>query len=107
MNAFQNEKEKPVVIPYSDGAAEEIDLNLDRLKEHFLLPSIGGQQGKIPCIVKPVVSAEGEKSDIRKCDTETQTVAYLQELREKGYHRFLVQEYLIYDTEYLMVGSIS
>lgn len=146
LNAFQNEKEKPVVIPYSDGAAEEIDLNLDRLKEHFLLPSIGGQQGKIaelmdkqkqvefaqtygipmakscvvdlndirlpedmiyPCIVKPVVSAEGEKSDIRKCDTETQTVAYLQELREKGYHRFLVQEYLNYDTEYLMVGSIS
>lgn len=146
LNAFQNEKEKPVVIPYSDGAAEEIDLNLDRLKEHFLLPSIGGQQGKIaelmdkqkqvefaqtygipmakscvvdlndirlpedmiyPCIVKPVVSAEGEKSDIRKCDTETQTVAYLQELRKKGYHRFLVQEYLNYDTEYLMVGSIS
>ena len=146
LNSFQNEKEKPVVIPYSDGAAEEIDLNLDRLKEHFLLPSIGGQQGKIaelmdkqkqvefaqtygipmakscvvdlndirlpenmiyPCIVKPVVSAEGEKSDIRKCDTETQTVAYLQELRKKGYHRFLVQEYLNYDTEYLMVGSIS
>lgn len=146
LNAFQNEKEKPVIIPYSDGAAEEIDLNLDRLKEHFLLPSIGGQQGKIaelmdkqkqvefaqtygipmakscvvdlndirlpedmiyPCIVKPVVSAEGEKSDIRKCDTETQTVAYLQELRQKGYHRFLVQEYLNYDTEYLMVGSIS
>lgn len=146
LNSFQNEKEKPVVIPYSDGAAEEIDLNLDRLKEHFLLPSIGGQQGKIaelmdkqkqvefaqtygipmakscvvdlndirlpedmiyPCIVKPVVSAEGEKSDIRKYDTETQTVAYLQELREKGYHRFLVQEYLNYDTEYLMVGSIS
>lgn len=146
LSTFQNEKEKPVVIPYSDGAAEEIDLNLDRLKEYFLLPSIGGQQGKIaelmdkqkqvefaqtygipmakscvvdlsdirlpedmiyPCIVKPVVSAEGEKSDIRKCDTETQTVAYLQELRKKGYHRFLVQEYLIYDTEYLMVGSIS
>lgn len=146
LNAFQNEKEKPVIIPYSDGAAEEIDLNLDRLKEHFLLPSIGGQQGKIaelmdkqkqvefaqtygipmakscvvdlndirlpedmiyPCIVKPVVSAEGEKSDIRKCDTETQTVAYLQELRQKGYHRFLVQEYLNYDTEYLMVGLIS
>lgn len=146
LNAFQNEKEKPVVIPYSDGAAEKIDLNLDRLKEHFLLPSIGGQQGKIaelmdkqkqvefartygipmakscvvdlsdirlpedmiyPCIVKPVVSAEGEKSDIRKCDTETQTVVYLQELRQKGYHRFLVQEYLNYDTEYLMVGSIS
>lgn len=146
LSIFRDEKEKPVVIPYSDGAAEEIDLNLDRLKEYFLLPSIGGQQGKIaelmdkqkqvefaqtygipmakscvvdlsdirlpedmiyPCIVKPVVSAEGEKSDIRKCDTETQTVAYLQELRKKGYHRFLVQEYLNYDTEYLMVGSIS
>lgn len=146
LSIFRDEKEKPVVIPYSDGAAEEIDLNLNRLNEYFLLPSIGGQQGKIaelmdkqkqvefaqtygipmakscvvdlsdirlpkdmiyPCIVKPVVSAEGEKSDIRKCDTETQTVAYLQELQKKGYHRFLVQEYLNYDTEYLMVGSIS
>lgn len=146
LSTFQDEKEKPVVIPYSDGAAEEIDLNLNRLKKYFLLPSIGGQQGKIaelmdkqkqvefaqtygipmakscvvdlsdirlpedmiyPCIVKPVVSAEGEKSDIRKCDTETQTVEYLQKLRQKGYHRFLVQEYLNYDTEYLMVGSIN
>ena len=98
LSIFRDEKEKPVVIPYSDGAAEEIDLSLDRLKEYFLLPSIGGQQGKIaelmdkqkqvefaqtygipmakscvvdlsdirlpedmiyPCIVKPVVSAEG------------------------------------------------
>lgn len=146
LNAFQNEKEKPVVIPYSDGAAEEIDLNLDRLKEHFLLPSIGGQQGKIaelmdkqkqvefaqtygipmakscvvdlndirlpedmiyPCIVKPVVSAEGEKSDIRKCDTETQTVVYLQELQKKGYHRFLVQEFINFEYEVSFIGSCS
>ena len=74
-----------------------VDLSDIRLPEDMIYP----------CIVKPVVSAEGEKSDIRKCDTETQTVAYLQELRQKGYHRFLVQEYLNYDTEYLMVGSIS
>lgn len=146
LKTFSGESEKPVVIPYSDGAAEEIDLQLDRLKNYFLLPSIGGQQGEIaelmdkqkqvefaqnygipmakscivdlndihlpndmiyPCIVKPVVSAEGEKSDIRKCDTETETVSYLQELKKKGNHRFLVQEYLNYDTEYLMVGAIS
>lgn len=59
-----------------------------------------------PCIVKPKVSAEGQKSDIRKCDTQDQVITYLQTMKKKGYCQFLIQEYLKYDAEYLMVGSI-
>lgn len=60
-----------------------------------------------PCIVKPVVSAEGQKADIRKCDTKEQTLEYLHQLRTKGYHRFLVQEYIDYDYEVGFIGSCS
>lgn len=145
LHHFPDEAERPVVIPYSDAAAEIIDLNYNRLKDHFILPSIGEKQGNIavlmdkqeqykfatahdipmakscvvelnhiilpddmvyPCIVKPVVSAEGIKSDIRKCDTKEETLKYLLELQKKGYHRFLVQEYLDFETEYVMIGMI-
>lgn len=97
---FANETEKPVVICCSDASAQCVDLNYDKLKKYFLLPSASEQQGKIselmnkqsqvdfankykipmaksfivdldnieipcdmvyPCIVKPVVSAEGKR----------------------------------------------
>lgn len=143
---FSEDKDRPVVICCSDTCAKIIDLEYDRLKKRFLLPSIAGEQGKIaelmdkqkqmqfaqqygilmakscivdlchislpedivyPCIVKPVVSAEGQKADIRKCDTKEQTLEYLHQLRTKGYHRFLVQEYIDYDYEVGFIGSCS
>lgn len=145
LDHFSNESKKPVVIPYSDTAAEIVDLNYNKLENFFLLPSISKKKGKIvelmdkqeqyrfakqynilmakscvvnlddividddmkyPCIVKPVVSAEGEKSDISKCNTKKETIQYLNELRKKGYHRILVQEYIDVDTEFVMIGSI-
>lgn len=59
-----------------------------------------------PCIVKPIISAEGKKVDICKCDTYRQTMEYLQTMKAKGYKSILLQQYLAYDAEYLMVGSI-
>lgn len=146
LQEFSDETEKPVIIPWSDGAAEEIDKNLDILKEKFNVPSIDGKQGAIvrlmdkqnqvefakqhgipmakscvidlsdiqlpedmvyPCIVKPVVSAEGKKTDIRKCNTEQETLSYLEKLRQRGYSRFLVQEYLSCNYEFEFCGSIN
>lgn len=46
-NEFQNEKEKPVVIPYSDGAASLVDTNLNELQKKYILPSMGNQQGEV------------------------------------------------------------
>lgn len=44
---FLNETHKPVVIPCLDKQAAQVDLNYDRLKERFILPSINGAQGEI------------------------------------------------------------
>lgn len=146
LREFSNEDEKPVIIPWSDGAAEEIDKSLNTLKEKFILPSIGGEEGRIvelmdkknqvefakrygipmansweinlsdirlpddiiyPCIIKPVISTEGKKKDIRKCDTRREALSYLEELKLKGYHRFLVQEFLKCNYEFEFCGSIN
>lgn len=42
---FKQEIEKPVIIPWSDSAAAEIDNNLDALMPFFIVPSLGGIQG--------------------------------------------------------------
>lgn len=44
---FSDEKEKPVIIPWSDSAAAEIDNNLNRLLPNFIAPSLGERQGEI------------------------------------------------------------
>lgn len=48
---------------------------------------------KYPCIVKPVRSLEGQKSDIRKLTNEEELVLYLETL-EKDYENVLIQEYI-------------
>lgn len=54
-------------------------------------------------ILKPVVSADGVKSDIRICEKK-ELGRILAEFKEKGYKRVLAQEYLVYDTECALVG---
>ena len=47
IETFSNEPQRPVLIPYSDGAALELDNRLNQFKEKFYVPSINGEQGKI------------------------------------------------------------
>lgn len=61
---------------------------------------------KYPCIVKPVISAEGDKRDIAICNSENQLLNVLEKLREKHYKRVLIQEYLTIDYE-LMYLDVS
>ncbi|MBZ9636625.1 ATP-grasp domain-containing protein [Clostridium sp. FP1] len=44
---FNSEKQKPIIIPYSDLAEEVIDKNLNELKQKFIVPSINGMQGAV------------------------------------------------------------
>ncbi len=61
-----------------------------------------------PCIVKPVSSYEGKKTDIKKCLNITELRLYLKEIFEnKNYSRILVQKYINYDYEITLVGSID
>lgn len=145
-NEFSDQNQKPVVIPCSDSIAMEIDLQLDELKERFILPSMGERQGAIaalmdkhkqvefcekngllmakswiidlrnnkwpedinyPVFFKPVTSAEGVKLDIRRCDDKEEAQKYSEVLRDKGYKRFLLQEYIPFDRELEFVGSTA
>lgn len=141
---FQNETQKPVVIPCSDAAAIELDNHLDELRQKYILGSFNHEQGRIPqlmdkfsqvefvknnlglnmaesfiinlsdgeipaglpfpCIVKPVVSAEGNKGDIRKFDDIESLREYLGVLKAKGYERILAQKFLDIDYEFCLSG---
>lgn len=144
-NHFGTEKRKPVIIPWSDGAASALDNHLNLLEDRFIIPSIGKKQsflyemmdkGKqvefahdcglqiaqsfeirldreymidevvFPCIGKPIVSCEGDKKDIKKIDNRSDLLSYLDELKEKGYKRILLQEYVTIDKEYDVEGFI-
>lgn len=59
-----------------------------------------------PCILKPVVSAEGSKSDIRKCENAKELQIMISEFKSKGYKRILLQEFIIKDYECELWGAI-
>lgn len=58
-----------------------------------------------PVFFKPVTSAEGEKLDIRCCEDKETVQKYRDELKRKGYKRFLLQEYIPFKRELEFVGS--
>lgn len=60
----------------------------------------------MPCIVKPVLSHEGSKSDIKKCETKEELLSYIDQLRKKGYFRILLQEFLVKDYEMELFGTM-
>lgn len=60
---------------------------------------------KYPCIVKPVCSFEGQKSDIRKFNNKSDLISYLEILKE-DYKNIMLQEY-IDGTDSRMVGLIG
>jgi len=146
LNHFTGFKEKPVIMPSSDGAAVIIDQNLNRLKDDFYVPSINETQNAIadlmdkyrqnqwasqlglkvaktwlidfnegnytlpditfPCILKPVLSPEGKKSDIKKCENAQEVCAHIDYLKKHHYHRILIQEFLKKDYEVELFGCI-
>jgi len=65
------------------------------------------QEVVFPCIAKPVISSEGHKTDITKCETLESLKALLAVLSGKGYHRILVQEFLKKDYEAELFGCIA
>ena len=134
-----------VLIPYSDGAALEVDNRLDELKNLFFVPSINNKAGEIsnymskqrqydfakthrlkmansftyyfdnkenferpnfPCILKPVVSAEGNKQDIVICKNTSDYEFALEKLKLKGYRRIVVQDFIDFDYEIDVFGCI-
>jgi len=74
------------------------------------LTKISEEKNKIqsfPCILKPVVSSEGEKKDITKCMSREELEVNLSILRNKGYNRILAQEFINKDYEVELFGCIT
>ena len=138
---------KHFLIPYSDGAAMELDLRLNEFMNSFQVPSINNQLGKIaelmnkkkqyewatnnrikmaetkevfvndflnggitwnkfPCILKPIVSAQGVKADITICERVDELNNAVQDLADKGYISVVIQPYLKIDYEIDVFGCI-
>ncbi len=145
--SVKTNESKPILIPYSDAAALELDSRLDEFKDCFYVPSINNIQGEIvdlmdkqkqyefavshgirmaftvtvnlesekhqelinvpyPCIIKPVISAEGDKRDIAIANNYGELLSVIKGYKKIGYHRALVQEYLTIDYEIDVFGCI-
>lgn len=52
-----------------------------------------------PCIMKPVISAEGHKSDITICNNIQEFYCAIKNLKKLGYSTVLLQELICYDYE--------
>ena len=59
-----------------------------------------------PCILKPIISAEGDKRDIVICNNNNEYEKSLASLKMKGYKRILVQEFIDYDYEIDAFGCV-
>ena len=92
--------------------AEQADwaksLGIKTAQTHLIIfdQEIDYNQLPIPCIVKPVLSHEGAKKDIRKCNTIEELKGYIDILKENGYYRILLQEFLNKDYEMELFGTI-
>lgn len=75
--------------------AEEIDLN-DCFKASL----------QYPIIMKPTLSVEGKKADIKIAYTQQEELEYVQALKDEGYKRILRQAYLQNRVEYVVVGAV-
>lgn len=60
----------------------------------------------MPCILKPVLSHEGSKGDIKRCETRDEVNKYIEVLKSKGYFRVLLQKFIIKDYEMELFGTI-
>ena len=58
-----------------------------------------------PCILKPLISAFGNKRDIKICQNEQELKSALEILKNNNYKKILLQELIDYDYECLIAGS--
>ena len=108
LGSFNHEQGR---IPQLMDKFAQVEFVRDRLgldmAESFIIDLTGGNIPDalpFPCLVKPVVSAEGSKGDIRKFTDKDSLREYFGTLRAKGYTRILAQRFLDIDYEFCLSG---
>ena len=61
-------------------------------------------QTTYPCIIKPLESIDGQKSDITICYNNSQLKECFEKLRKCNYKKLLIQDYINYDYELTLMG---
>lgn len=61
----------------------------------------------LPCVLKPVVSAVGLKSDIRFANNRNEFINSVKKYKDKGYSEVLVQEFIKKDYEVCIFGCLT
>ena len=84
------------------------ECNIPCLKTQLIQPqaAVSDMDIPVPCILKPHISAKGDKMDIEICKTTDELTDCLSSLSKKKYTEILLQEYLEYDTEYDVAGFV-
>lgn len=121
-------KEK-FVVPSINGECRAIEKQMNKLEQYKLAQKYGikmadtkaiklteieiqnieesdAKDFKIPCILKPIISAKGLKTDIQICKNAKDFIQALKELKQKGYDEILYQEYLKFDIECGVLGCM-
>lgn len=108
LGSFNNEQGRIPKLMDKFSQVEFVKNNLGlNMAESFIINLADGNipdELPFPCLVKPVVSAEGSKSDIRKFTDKESLREYFGVLRSKGYTRILAQRFLDIDYEFCLSG---
>lgn len=103
------------IMPNINETQNEIIKNMDKYTQFLLAKKYGFNRPKskiinfskestisfniYPCILKPIVSFQGKKSDIMICGNQQEFLNSVEIFRKKGYERILVQELIDFDYE--------
>lgn len=92
----QNLLAKKIEIPMAQTSIFQIN-DLDSLQEYI----------DYPAVIKPRISAFGNKSDIQKVSNENELQQVIRQYKSKGYKEVLIQEYIEMDYECTFFGYIG
>ena len=114
-----NELSDDYIIPSINGRQGEVVKYMDKYNQFLLAKEYGVKMAECniinlneafpnpsfsKCIVKPLVSANGNKIDITICDNADDYFKALEVFRNKQYDKVLVQEYVDFDRECGLIG---
>ena len=110
-----DELKKFFIVPNIKNTQSEIEKMMNKFNQYLLAQKYKIKMAKsvildlsknekidklpIPCILKPLTSALGQKTDIEICKTKDELKKTIKNLKNKNYSTILLQEFLDYDYE--------
>ena len=109
-----NQLSKKFIIPSINNKQGEIIKYMDKFNQYQLakdnninmansiiidINNLEENEIKFPCILKPIVSAEGKKEDIVICNNKNEYIKAIADLKKLNYSKILLQDFIDYEYE--------